>query len=636
MLVKAGLRCPCCFRLQHECERRKWPAISQWSRPDFDASRDHRNPQTCHDIRYLEYQGSRLGPRQLGTEKPHSYPKLLPGHQLVSRAHFPHCPNHVAIILDQSTSHGEQVTISPIAILCAQLQPCRHGTQWRTRRGLISRIIGRSLPWWRRNQRQDPTRVRMLKNPRPSVPRRSRQMRERAEQPPRRLKALPKGLRPPHPESRESRILSGVWQCAKRLPGLLWHFSRDARILSSRRAVSALRSFEAGSVQQRKNLHWMQAASVLTDQSPQHAAFMITLQLPLLTQAWTTAVVRGLGGRVVSTPCQGLSTQPETLNHLCHLRPSISAILQHLMRRGKLSFTQLIPHDNITPINNSTTLHPEYPGHITAHRERLRRTYVRLLSKVLSNMAPSPSSKKKSARRLPSYLRHGQGEPVGALLRLREEAQEAARERNRQAETRAASLRHAASAPECSTEPSSSSRRSRGYEAVDHDAEESTPSRGVGARPSKTRRTVREPEPVRSTPASSAASLADDDTELVEIEVEALPDSPMQNLIRSAASAPRKRQHSSRTPKPARTSEPAAASVSTQVSSEKRADTNVNEAGSTEPDSVTESVEQDLRNTADSGPRSAASAPGHCTLGPRREKLISHALSRHYVPLVTS
>ena len=47
-------------------------------------------------------------------------------------------------------------------------------------------------------------------------------------------------------------------------------------------------------------------------------------------------------------------------------------------------------------------------------------------------MVPSPSSKRKSSRRLPSYLRNQVGaEPVGELRRLREEAANAAIERDR-------------------------------------------------------------------------------------------------------------------------------------------------------------------------------------------------------------
>ena len=47
-------------------------------------------------------------------------------------------------------------------------------------------------------------------------------------------------------------------------------------------------------------------------------------------------------------------------------------------------------------------------------------------------MVPSPSSKRKSSRRLPSYLRNQVGaEPVGELRRLREEAAQAAIERDR-------------------------------------------------------------------------------------------------------------------------------------------------------------------------------------------------------------
>ena len=47
-------------------------------------------------------------------------------------------------------------------------------------------------------------------------------------------------------------------------------------------------------------------------------------------------------------------------------------------------------------------------------------------------MVPSPSSKRKSSRRLPSYLRNQAGaEPVGELRRLREEAANAAIERDR-------------------------------------------------------------------------------------------------------------------------------------------------------------------------------------------------------------
>ena len=39
-----------------------------------------------------------------------------------------------------------------------------------------------------------------------------------------------------------------------------------------------------------------------------------------------------------------------------------------------------------------------------------------------SGMAPSPSSKRKSSRRLPSYCRKGQGAPTGKLLQLRQDA----------------------------------------------------------------------------------------------------------------------------------------------------------------------------------------------------------------------
>ena len=45
-------------------------------------------------------------------------------------------------------------------------------------------------------------------------------------------------------------------------------------------------------------------------------------------------------------------------------------------------------------------------------------------------MVPSPASKRKSSRRLPSYLRKSGDEPVGELRRLREEARNAARERD--------------------------------------------------------------------------------------------------------------------------------------------------------------------------------------------------------------
>ncbi|CAE7858578.1 TPT1 [Symbiodinium sp. KB8] len=45
-------------------------------------------------------------------------------------------------------------------------------------------------------------------------------------------------------------------------------------------------------------------------------------------------------------------------------------------------------------------------------------------------MVPSPASKRKSSRRLPSYLRKSAEEPVGELRRLRDEARNAARERD--------------------------------------------------------------------------------------------------------------------------------------------------------------------------------------------------------------
>ena len=45
------------------------------------------------------------------------------------------------------------------------------------------------------------------------------------------------------------------------------------------------------------------------------------------------------------------------------------------------------------------------------------------------NMVPSPSSKRESARRLPSYLRGSGAEPVGELRRLRDEAVSAAQAR---------------------------------------------------------------------------------------------------------------------------------------------------------------------------------------------------------------
>ena len=176
-------------------------------------------------------------------------------------------------------------------------------------------------------------------------------------------------------------------------------------------------------------------------------------------------------------------------------------------------------------------------------------------------MAPSPSSKKKSARRLPSYLRHGQGEPVGALLQLREAAQEAARERNRQAETRAASLKPAISARKRSVEPEPSLRGKRGYDAIEQDAGTRESSRAVKARLSKARHTTQEPEPAQPIPAAPAASLADECDEMVEIEVETLADSPVHSSTRSAASAPRTRSHGDQTPRSAGTSEPATAST---------------------------------------------------------------------------
>ena len=45
MLVKAGLCCPCCFRLQHECERRKWSDVSQQPRPGHLMFLSHCHPQ---------------------------------------------------------------------------------------------------------------------------------------------------------------------------------------------------------------------------------------------------------------------------------------------------------------------------------------------------------------------------------------------------------------------------------------------------------------------------------------------------------------------------------------------------------------------------------------------------------------
>ena len=100
-----------------------------------------------------------------------------------------------------------------------------------------------------------------VEEPKAKGPRSPSQTVQRAGPQPHLLRVRLMGLWPPHAGSR---ILSGVRQCLKRLPGWSWHVSRDARILSSRSAVSALRSFEAVTALQQKSHNRMHAVSRLT------------------------------------------------------------------------------------------------------------------------------------------------------------------------------------------------------------------------------------------------------------------------------------------------------------------------------------------------------------------------------------
>ena len=140
-------------------------------------------------------------------------------------------------------------------------------------------------------------------------------------------------------------------QCVKRLPGLSWHVSRDTRILSSRCAVSALRSFEAVSALQRKSLTRMHAVSRLTSHGYWHASFTTTFSLPFHAQAKPAAVDRGPGGRVVSTPGTRLSQQPGIGSPEGHSRQCLHEVLQHSVRGRNRSPQphQATPHTLTSP-----------------------------------------------------------------------------------------------------------------------------------------------------------------------------------------------------------------------------------------------------------------------------------------------
>ena len=106
------------------------------------------------------------------------------------------------------------------------------------------------------------------------------------------------------------------------------------------------------------------------------------------------------------------------------------------------------------------------------------------------HMVPSPSSKRKSSRRLPSYLRGIGAEPVGELRRLREEAAQAAQDRKRQRE-------EPAQPPQAKEEPTADAdgrERKRRRQAQN----------SAGRRDQQTERGVRAPQSIEEVPSESS------------------------------------------------------------------------------------------------------------------------------------
>ena len=120
---------------------------------------------------------------------------------------------------------------------------------------------------------------------------------------------------------------------------------------------------------------------------------------------------------MASTPGLRLRVQPGIGSQESHAQQRLYEALQHSARKPQHYPGNHPPHKEITPRRSKPKSTDERQGqHKKGH---------------IHIMLPSPASKRKSSRRLPSYLRNSGGEPVGELLRrLREEAREAAQARD--------------------------------------------------------------------------------------------------------------------------------------------------------------------------------------------------------------
>ena len=149
MLVRAGLRCQCCFRLQHECERRKWSALCASNiRHASLTPHAHPNLPLRTADGHLAHQGSRTATWWPGAEMLCYSTGPLVGRKSASAAHRSRRPTYLTVTLHQSRSPGTNGVASHLPIPCVHSQPCTTGTQRKPSLGAYPRHRLHEHPWW--------------------------------------------------------------------------------------------------------------------------------------------------------------------------------------------------------------------------------------------------------------------------------------------------------------------------------------------------------------------------------------------------------------------------------------------------------------------------------------------------------